>query len=447
MEPHVDRNSISNSNTAFTQLADSFKDSPHQARHVRARDKLIYIHDKVGNSKWAAIKDFFSSRSARRREGLAAVKKALIDQYGNDVAEKALAKQGLQNARGIKVHALATLDKHAADIQKQSTDYDLHSKTLGADEAELQSFREAGFSAEQANSIIKQFEGGPNTANGGLRKIIRDTYHYITDDRNLKNRNPDDVRELLYQKSYSNANSKKLLDKANHRAYFEALGAIKDKRPPNAQVVFQRGNRSYRGFSFTDAQMHLKNNIANELDRGFYHFLRASSGNGSSAEKPRERVYLNVAADHATDVMADIVSEVVDQPGNFPGILNAKVAGAGPIGERRDAIVIYVDSEANRNKVLEYLRAKYANTPHYFESESPPMTQPVAPGISSGQEPIESGKWSFGTIRCQAIAEAMRDTANQERAPEDQLSAYLENLATAFRKYQISLTNVADNSE
>ncbi len=108
MEPNVDRNSISNSNTTFTQLADSFKDSPHQAQHVRARDKSIYIHDKVGNSKWAAIKDFFSSRSARRREGLEAVKNALIDQYGNDVAEKALAKEGLLNANGIKVNALSS---------------------------------------------------------------------------------------------------------------------------------------------------------------------------------------------------------------------------------------------------------------------------------------------------------------------------------------------------
>ena len=449
MEPHVDRNLISNSNTAFTQLAESFKNSPHQAQHVRARDESIYIHDKVGTSKWAAIKDFFSSRSARRREGFEAVKKALIDQYGNDVAEKALAKQGLQNAKGIKVNALAPLVKHATDIQEQS--YDLHSKTLGADENELKAFRDAGFSAEQTNAVMKKFKGTSDSAVGGLRKLIRDTYPDVASPEALNDNTVETVRARLYSESYARTNEKKQLGKTEYEDYFDALGAIQMARPANSKISFQ-GKDKFHDVSFTDAQANTDRGIANILHSGFYHFSAPGAGNSVRSDQVRERIYLNVAAKHAATVMKDIVSEVVDQPGNFPGVHSAKIAGAGAVGQRRDAIVIYVDNENHRNKVLEHLKSKYANSPEYFASAPPPMTQSVSRGISSGQEPtagrLESSdpkQWSFGTVRCHAVATAMLRTAGQETKPEETLNAYLENLVKAFGDYKISVTNPAEN--
>jgi hypothetical protein len=451
MEPHVDRNLISNSNTAFTQLANSFQDSPQQAQHVRATDKLIYIHDKVGNSKWAAIKDFFSSRSARRREGLEAVKKALIDQYGNDVAEKALAKQGLQNAKGIKVNALATLVKHATDIQKQSTEYDLHSKTLGVDENELQAFRDAGFSAEQTNAVMEKFKGTSDSAVGGLRKLIRDTYPDVARPKALNGNTVETVRERLYSESYARTNEKKQLGKTEYKDYFEALAAIQKARPANSKISFQ-GKNQFHDVSFTDTQANIDRGIANILHSGFYHFSAPGAGNSVRPDQVRERIYLNVAAEHAATVMKDIVSEVVDQPGNFPGVYSAKISGAGAVGQRRDAIVIYVDNENHRNKVLEHLKSKYANSPEYFASDPPPMTQSVSRGISSGQEPTavrlqssDPKQWTFGSVRCHAVATAMLRTAGQETKPEETLNAYLENLVKAFGDYKISVTNPAEN--
>jgi hypothetical protein len=43
MATQVDRSSISNTSTAFSELVDSFKDSPNQAQHVRARNNLTYV--------------------------------------------------------------------------------------------------------------------------------------------------------------------------------------------------------------------------------------------------------------------------------------------------------------------------------------------------------------------------------------------------------------------
>ena len=455
MATQVDRSSISNTSTAFSALVDSFKDSPNQAQHVRARNNLTYVHDRANGNAWAAIKDlcsgFFSGRATRRAAGLEAVKKALSEQYGDETAQKALANAGLGNARGIRVADVARLSELATNIEQQNRVYNEHSLRLGADENELQAFRDAGFSAEQTNAVMEKFKGTSDSAVGGLRKLIRDTYPDVARPKALNGNTVETVRERLYSKSYARTNAKKQLGKAEYKGYFDALGAIQMARPANSKISFQ-GKNQFHDVSFTDTQANKDRGIADILHSGFYHFSAPGAGNSVRSDQVRERIYLNVAAEHAATVMKDIVSEVVDQPGNFPGVYSAKISGAGAVGQRRDAIVIYVDNENHRNKVLEHLKSKYANSPEYFASDPPPMTQSVSRGISSGQEPTagrlqssDPKQWTFGSVSCHAVATAMLSTAGQETKPEETLNAYLENLVKAFGDYKISVTNPAEN--
>ncbi|HSG82058.1 MAG TPA: T3SS effector HopA1 family protein, partial [Gemmatimonadota bacterium] len=122
-----------------------------------------------------------------------------------------------------------------------------------------------------------------------------------------------------------------------------------------------------------------ENYLVIELAETFYHYV-------SSNRCPvKERVYLNVRANVATDIMKYVVTEFVDK---MAGVDEAKIAGPQGVADRADTIVIYTSNKAASDQVVAQLR-EYQNQhgTGAFLSELPAMTARQLPGVSTGAEP------------------------------------------------------------
>jgi len=96
----------------------------------------------------------------------------------------------------------------------------------------------------------------------------------------------------------------------------------------------------------------------------------------------------------------------------------AKLTGPRAISGRADGIVIYVDNQEAVQAVLEKLNAYRQAHPDHFLTSTPHITNPVAPGVSVGAEPIGSNlQISFGRARAEAIFKALDESnlANETR--------------------------------
>ncbi len=155
-------------------------------------------------------------------------------------------------------------------------------------------------------------------------------------------------------------------------------------------------------------------NVQGNPMTGFHRFEREAA----DLSLVQERVYLNVRADAAPDVMRHVVREIVDNPQQFPGVQMAKLTGPRGVPGRADAIVIYVDDTASAGRVLDSVRGYQQRNPGQFMTSTPPVTEPVAPGISVGSEPLETGA-SFGSIRAESAAQALEETVRAGGTRED----------------------------
>jgi hypothetical protein len=127
-----------------------------------------------------------------------------------------------------------------------------------------------------------------------------------------------------------------------------------------------------------------------------------------------ERIYLSVRADVAPEVMRFVTREFVSNA-QTTGISGAKLAGPGEAGQRRDTIVIYSEDFAYTQRALERLLEYQRTHPDHFEDFPMPMTQPVSRGISIGSDPASgSERESFGSVRAEAIYEALREATSRE---------------------------------
>ena len=148
--------------------------------------------------------------------------------------------------------------------------------------------------------------------------------------------------------------------------------------------------------------------VQENMEHGFWRYAREGRVRGGT----QERIYVNVASDHAVEVMEMVVKEIVDNP-KFPKATLAKVAGPKAVGVREDALVIYTEDTVTADMVIEHLRAYREAHPDFFEASSPPMTEQVLEGVSVGYEPLGGG--SFGRARSKAIVEAL-DLARMVKA-------------------------------
>jgi hypothetical protein len=136
--------------------------------------------------------------------------------------------------------------------------------------------------------------------------------------------------------------------------------------------------------------------------KSFFRFYRRGRGPGDPITN---RIYVNASRERAPALMRDIVLQVVDDEGAYPGVQMAKIGNASI--ERPDSIVIYLDDEAAAEQVVNWLKQyqKQPGNSAAFHWEVPAMTEQVAPGISLGDEPPSSKyvERSFGSVRSDAI--------------------------------------------
>ena len=147
------------------------------------------------------------------------------------------------------------------------------------------------------------------------------------------------------------------------------------------------------------------------LGIAFYHY---SSRNRCTVT---QRVYLDVHANDATNVMRMVVSELVD---DMAGVDEAKIAGPVAVEDRPDTIVIYTKNETIRDQVV--MRLKDFQDDQgvgAFIDKVPAMTERRLPGVSCGAEPAQvklirrqamPGEQSFGTLRADLIFQALKDS-------------------------------------
>jgi hypothetical protein len=161
------------------------------------------------------------------------------------------------------------------------------------------------------------------------------------------------------------------------------------------------------------------------MERTFFRFERA----GTRLTEVRERVYLNVSADKAPEVMRTVVRDIVDNPAGFPGVRMAKLTGPAEVSRRADAIVIYVTDAAEARKVVARLRTYQSANPRAFKASTPYGTEKVMEGVSLGSEPLAAmGGASFGQVRSQAIYDALQATVQRGGGPQEFARAVADRL-------------------
>jgi hypothetical protein len=140
------------------------------------------------------------------------------------------------------------------------------------------------------------------------------------------------------------------------------------------------------------------------LEKTFFRFERPNW----QPDLIRQRVYLNTAADHATDVMAFVVRQVLDHPERFPGVEMAKLSGPAAVSGRSENIVLYTRDDDASRRVLDAVASYRAQHPGHFRSGTPAFTETVAPGVAVGDEPaVGNGRMSFGSLRASVIETAL----------------------------------------
>ncbi len=174
-------------------------------------------------------------------------------------------------------------------------------------------------------------------------------------------------------------------------------------------------------------------NLAQIRSKFFMFFREGAVRNGKIVARVGQRVYLNVAADRATEVMQAVVQQIVDNPQNFPGVAAAKLTGPGGVASRADAIVIYMDNEAASGRVLDWMRNYQSANPSFFQAATPHMTEGVLAGVSVGAEPVASGgEISFGSLRSNLIQQAVKEAVRQGLTRE-QFAARVDELFRAAK--------------
>jgi hypothetical protein len=220
-------------------------------------------------------------------------------------------------------------------------------------------------------------------------------------------------------------------------AYLTDIAGIAGARPAGSVSHIQNVTRMAAGaneISGEVARAATNPGVLSQIRNRFFMFFRAGTVRGNQIVAPvGERIYLNVVADHATEVMQSLVRQVVDNPQRFPGVVAAKLTGPGSVAGRADAIVIYMGDQAASSRVLNWIREYQAANPGRFQAATPQMTEQVLEGVSVGAEPVGmGGTASFGSLRSDLIARALNDAARQGLTRE-QFGALVDQLFSGAR--------------
>ncbi len=163
----------------------------------------------------------------------------------------------------------------------------------------------------------------------------------------------------------------------------------------------------------------LKAQLVTHIDRqllgGNLHFLRANS-----TAKAKEAVFVHASASWAPTVMEKVVREIVDDPKAFPGVVEARIAGAAVAGSNTQNIAIYTEDTTSAERVMQTLQRYQREKSEAFEDDVPAMTTKVAPGLSRAVEPVETKGQpylNFSDLRAELIFGALK-TSNEKGLDE-----------------------------
>ena len=165
----------------------------------------------------------------------------------------------------------------------------------------------------------------------------------------------------------------------------------------------------------------------NRVQNGFY---MAIADEGARQDNPPEqnniivRIYFNLTAEGAIAVMSSLTEQLnqLKIPFSFKALYNPSDY------QRHDSAVLYFD-RSNYQVIKKVLEAVYSQNQTHFRSHVPLFTKYLAPGLALAEEPNHkfSSKDSFGTHRCQIIANALlaaKESGNN--TPTDRMAAIVE---------------------
>ncbi len=162
-------------------------------------------------------------------------------------------------------------------------------------------------------------------------------------------------------------------------------------------------------------------------------FYMAIGNAASHGNQNIVRVYFNLTAEGAVAIMDGLTTQLnlIDIPFSFKALYNPSDY------ERCDSAVLYFDK--NKYEVVHpVLERVYLENQSYFEKEVPLFTKLIAPGLAIAEEPDQkfSNHESFGTNRCQIIANGLLDSWRQGNdTPAERMTAILQH----FSLYKVEL--------
>jgi len=191
-----------------------------------------------------------------------------------------------------------------------------------------------------------------------------------------------------------------LLRTVTTESYLDGLAAIGHRAGPNVGPYLQDSPEGLsRRFLVNGSTTAHSPEQESFLGRTFYRFDRNESDYAFTTHK----VYVRADPNHAIGLMDHVVSNILRNPEKYPGVAGAKVAGPDVVGERCDNFVIYLTDEAAAQRVIDNLNVYRTKHPLAFGPDTPPMSQPVAPGISIAHPDCS------GPYKAEAIARVIND--------------------------------------
>jgi hypothetical protein len=178
----------------------------------------------------------------------------------------------------------------------------------------------------------------------------------------------------------------------------------------------------------------------NCVQKGFYMAVGdAGSENANGNNHTLVRIYFHLDPDGALAVMASLTAKLnqLSVPFSFKALYNPSDY------KRYDSAVLYFDNSYYET-VKPLLRDIYQEHQSHFQSEIPLFTKLLAPGLGLAEEPNAKFKTkeSFGTHRCQIVADSLLETWQKgDNSPEARMKAILDNFSRLGIELEYSYLN------
>ncbi|MBH8565131.1 hypothetical protein I8748_23600 [Nostoc sp. CENA67] len=215
--------------------------------------------------------------------------------------------------------------------------------------------------------------------------------------------------------------------------YFSNDWLVVKEETDDILVVYKNGLKLYiqRNLHLQPEQqaVNVGNSVAIKMPKNLVQsaFYMAVGNAASHGNQNIVRVYFNLSPEGAVAVMESLTTQLnsILIPFSFKALYNPSDYG------RCDSAVLYFDKH-NYEAVHPVLERVYLENQSYFQPEVPLFTKLIVPGLAIAEEPDRkfSDHESFGTHRCQVIANGLLDAWQQgNNTPEGRISAILEHFS------------------